>query len=134
MFVKTCIFALFLKVACCVLHGCPSQHNTPGTHFIPHESDCRKYYVCEWGMAKERQCPDLMYWSPVVNTCVYTCPRGNSLNVASLPSTSVTSKPLEPIVTSKPFVQLTTSRVISTSLRDIWDAEDYFNTESTVSD
>ncbi|XP_055600306.1 probable chitinase 10 [Uranotaenia lowii] len=36
---------------------------TDGRLFIPHKSDCNKYYICQYGKLYEQRCPAGLYWS-----------------------------------------------------------------------
>lgn len=49
---------------------CPLEEDTPDTPvFLPHESDCTKYYVCDHGQPIELHCPAGLFWNAVETTC-----------------------------------------------------------------
>ncbi len=33
------------------------------THFVAHETDCNKYYICQHGALQVQSCPANLYWS-----------------------------------------------------------------------
>lgn len=43
----------------------PVEFSIPNVFFI------RNYYMCSWGVAYLKSCPDGLYWNKVINTCDY---------------------------------------------------------------
>lgn len=39
-----------------------SQGSCHGKMFLAHKTDCRKYYLCNFGMLSERTCPNGLHW------------------------------------------------------------------------
>ncbi|XP_077288704.1 protein obstructor-E-like isoform X2 [Arctopsyche grandis] len=63
--------------------GCSSrttnQHvicNDPNIFFVPHESDCGKYYFCLSGIPQHMQCPDGEEFDIELRKCVYISDSG----------------------------------------------------------
>lgn len=47
---------------------CPRQ-NGVYVVFLPHRSDCTKYFKCEDGVAIMYQCQPGLHWNPMLNVC-----------------------------------------------------------------
>lgn len=48
---------------------CPPGGNPDVPTFLPHESDCTKYYVCDNGHSRQMDCPAGLFWNAVETTC-----------------------------------------------------------------
>lgn len=50
----------------------PGQCNPTGVHYIPHESDCRSYWICANGIRQPNpsQCSEGFGFNPVTSLCV----------------------------------------------------------------
>ena len=48
--------------------GCPPV-NAGYVVQLPHETDCGKFYKCDWGKKIEFDCPPNQHWSVVNNWC-----------------------------------------------------------------
>ncbi|KAK4002627.1 Uncharacterized protein APZ42_015340 [Daphnia magna] len=47
---------------------CPA--NDVGTAvFFPDPTNCKNYYMCSWGVAHLKSCPDGLYWNKALNVC-----------------------------------------------------------------
>lgn len=50
--------------------NCPPEYDPDHMVYIPHETDCGKYYICDpYGVELEQTCPSGLHWNPVVNYC-----------------------------------------------------------------
>uniref|UniRef100_A0A182IPU8 Chitin-binding type-2 domain-containing protein n=1 Tax=Anopheles atroparvus TaxID=41427 RepID=A0A182IPU8_ANOAO len=49
---------------------CPAEYDPDHMVYIPHESDCGKYYICDpYGVPLVQQCPAGLHWNPLVSYC-----------------------------------------------------------------
>ncbi|KFB51563.1 Peritrophin-1 [Anopheles sinensis] len=49
---------------------CPEVYDPDHMVYIPHESDCGKYYICDpYGVPLLQACPVGLHWNPLVNYC-----------------------------------------------------------------
>ncbi|CAH2209878.1 jg2557, partial [Pararge aegeria aegeria] len=48
-------------------NGCPESFNIH--HLIPHEYDCNKFYICDFGQKVERSCALGTYFDPSLQIC-----------------------------------------------------------------
>uniref|UniRef100_A0A1B0B3L6 Chitin-binding type-2 domain-containing protein n=1 Tax=Glossina palpalis gambiensis TaxID=67801 RepID=A0A1B0B3L6_9MUSC len=78
---------ILLRVICCFLliEGLQSQEDqSPNIEdiirpwppcdglvgvMLPHPNDCRRYYICTYGLAKVQWCPDNLHWNALANRC-----------------------------------------------------------------
>ncbi|KAI9562101.1 hypothetical protein GHT06_013066 [Daphnia sinensis] len=37
--------------------------------FFPDPTNCKNYYMCSWGVAYLKTCPDDLYWNKAINVC-----------------------------------------------------------------
>ncbi|XP_049297564.1 peritrophin-1-like [Anopheles funestus] len=50
--------------------NCPEEYDPDHMVYIPHETDCTKYYICDpYGVELEQTCPSDLHWNPAVNYC-----------------------------------------------------------------
>nr|XP_022904659.1 chondroitin proteoglycan-2-like [Onthophagus taurus] len=57
---------------------CPEN----GVH-LPHESDCTKFYICDWGKPILQQCPGGLHFNPSLQVCDWPANAGCEANVGS---------------------------------------------------
>lgn len=49
---------------------CPELYDPDNEVFLPHASDCTKYYICTWGgVPVVQNCPAGLHWNKNVNQC-----------------------------------------------------------------
>uniref|UniRef100_A0A182QRX1 Chitin-binding type-2 domain-containing protein n=1 Tax=Anopheles farauti TaxID=69004 RepID=A0A182QRX1_9DIPT len=50
--------------------NCPDEYDPDHMVYVPHETNCGKYYICDpYGVELEQTCPSGLHWNPVVNYC-----------------------------------------------------------------
>ncbi|KAK9747265.1 Chitin binding Peritrophin-A domain [Popillia japonica] len=52
----------------CSRAKCPAINDDYVT-FFPHDTDCGKYCMCDWGVAYERPCPAGLHWNTKLDVC-----------------------------------------------------------------
>ena len=82
---------------------CPSQNDPSGVTLLPHQ-DCTKFYMCDWGRAHQRSCPDNLHFNPQKNACDWAWEAGCDPSQTAPPGVGTTSQ-----TTSSPGGGQTTS-------------------------
>ncbi|EFX67914.1 hypothetical protein DAPPUDRAFT_330595 [Daphnia pulex] len=47
---------------------CP-ENEAGNVVFFPDTTNCQNYYMCSWGVAYLKSCPDNLYWNKNINVC-----------------------------------------------------------------
>ncbi|XP_063706054.1 peritrophin-1-like [Culicoides brevitarsis] len=77
-FLSLTVFAILIAAVCCaeIDPRCPGgESEGSSVTYIPHESDCSKYYMCSNGVSHLMQCPkvagsdDHLHWDTIEQTC-----------------------------------------------------------------
>ncbi|XP_062541383.1 probable chitinase 10 [Armigeres subalbatus] len=56
---------------------CPEQYDPSNEVFLPHTSDCSKYYICTWGgLAVSLNCPAGLHWNRDSDQCDWPAQAG----------------------------------------------------------
>ncbi|XP_050097745.1 peritrophin-1-like [Anopheles aquasalis] len=51
-------------------YDCPPVYDPDHMVYIPHGTDCTKYFICDpYGVPLQQNCPPGLHWSEVVNYC-----------------------------------------------------------------
>lgn len=94
---------------------CPDDNNTPT--YYPHDSDCHKFYQCDWGKLVEHECPldnngERLVFNPILNVCDWYDSAVAAGAICSSTPTSSTSTPT-PATRSTPSTITTTPNITS---------------------
>ncbi|GAB0099566.1 hypothetical protein DMENIID0001_154490 [Sergentomyia squamirostris] len=67
---KYCL-VLFVAIIACALaeFTCPPANLIPRPNLYPHETDCKKFYLCSYGRPHEFTCPGGLYFNPEKSKC-----------------------------------------------------------------
>ncbi|KAM7354055.1 chitinase 10 [Cochliomyia hominivorax] len=94
----------------------PMKKECLGKNYAPHEKDCNKYYICQYGEFVEQKCPSGLYWNenycdwPQAVKCMVRDDQTTKRPVAARP------KPTKPTtVTTEPPAKTTKKPIVSTS-------------------
>ncbi|XP_052871345.1 peritrophin-44-like, partial [Anopheles cruzii] len=66
---KLSLLLVVATICCTTAVADPCTEQGVYTGFLPHETDCTKYYSCYGGVAYEQTCPDGKYFDPTRTIC-----------------------------------------------------------------
>ncbi|KAJ8953985.1 hypothetical protein NQ314_007178 [Rhamnusium bicolor] len=69
---------------------CGSNDSGQATYY-PHETDCGKFYECNFGRPILFVCPEGLYFDPILNTCNWNVDCGNLSTSTVVPRTTPSS-------------------------------------------
>ncbi|VVD04929.1 unnamed protein product, partial [Leptidea sinapis] len=83
-------------------NGCPTDFSV---HFLlPHESDCTKFYYCNFGEKVERECAPGTHFNPVQQVCDWpwaaNCTSSTTSSTTTTTTTSTTTTTVQPSTTT----------------------------------
>ncbi|XP_050359161.1 mucin-5AC-like isoform X5 [Nymphalis io] len=91
-------------------NGCPSDFSV---HWLlPHETDCAKFYYCNFGEKVVRSCPSGTHFDPKLQVCNWP----NAVNCTSIETTTRPDTTIPSIGTTKEYITTTTMENTEPSL------------------
>jgi len=76
---------------------CPESEDGQAV-YLPHPTDCRKFYGCQNHIPVLMECPPSLYFDPTINVCNYPelvdCKQPNSTTTTKSPTSSTTGLPV----------------------------------------